>query len=367
MNMPLVEIHTADIHFGALDPRVQYEILTEQMLNKVRTIHFDAFFINGDLFEHKYMSNSDVVMYALLFVDDIVKLCVQNNATLVILHGTASHDADQLKLFYRYINSGADVRIVEQARFEDIKGTRVLCLPEESGKGYEYYENLLFFSGDYDMAVLHGTVKGSVHGADEADLDKNSPVFDIRCFQRCNGPILCGHIHTPGCYQNHIYYCGSPLRWKFGEEQEKGFMVCVYNPVSHQYYINFEPIQSFRYDTFDLDNMVNEDPKKVIDHILYLKSQGIDHIRIKFSSSNTTTDVVKQFFATRPNVVIKIDDSGFKQVVEDNQKISDKYEKYKYVTSDSMTPNQIMVQYVNQEKNEAFITVDEFIEILEKW
>ena len=40
-------------------------------------------FINGDLFHHKFMSNSDVIMYALLFVDEIVKLCIQNNATLV--------------------------------------------------------------------------------------------------------------------------------------------------------------------------------------------------------------------------------------------------------------------------------------------
>ena len=69
----LVEIHTADIHFGAMDPKTQYDILMKEMVQKVATIHFDAFFINGDLFHHKFMSNSDVIMYALLFVDEIVK------------------------------------------------------------------------------------------------------------------------------------------------------------------------------------------------------------------------------------------------------------------------------------------------------
>ena len=142
----LVEIHTADIHFGAMDPKVQYEILMEEMIKKLELIHFDAFFINGDLFHHKYMSNSDVIMYALLFVDEVVKLCIRNNATLVLLHGTYSHDADQLKLFYRYINSGVDIRIIEYMQFQNIKGTTVLCIPEEYDKGREYYEQALYYT-----------------------------------------------------------------------------------------------------------------------------------------------------------------------------------------------------------------------------
>ena len=53
----MIEIHTADLHFGAMDPKVQYEILTSQLTLKVRNLNFDAFFINGDIFHHKYMSN----------------------------------------------------------------------------------------------------------------------------------------------------------------------------------------------------------------------------------------------------------------------------------------------------------------------
>ena len=147
----LVEIHTADIHFGAMDPKVQYDILMEQMVKPLYSIRFDAFFINGDLFHHKFMSNSDVIMYALLFIDEIVKLCIRNNATLILLHGTYSHDADQLKLFYRYINSGVDIRIIEHIQFQDIKGTTVLCIPEEYGKGKEYYEQNLYYAQEYDI------------------------------------------------------------------------------------------------------------------------------------------------------------------------------------------------------------------------
>lgn len=365
VNQPLVEIHTADIHFGAMDPKVQYELLMERLVNKIAPIHFDAFFINGDLFHHKFMSNSDAVMYALLFVDEIAKLCRRNNATLVLLHGTYSHDADQLKLFYRYYGSGIDIRIVEHMQFEDIKGTKVLCIPEEYGKGYEYYENALFYSGDYDMVAMHGNIKGAIYGMNQADLNATkNPTFDIRCFHRCNGPILCGHVHVAGCYQNHIYYSGSPLRWKFGEEQDKGFIVCIYHPVSHQYYIHFETIESFRYDTINLDDMLKSEPKEIIEHIMYLKSQGIDYIKIRFSEVNATTDVIKQYFSNKTDIIIDVEDSGFKQTVQENQKNDDKFAEYNYILDNNMSPQEIFVQYVNQSKGETFITVDELVEIL---
>jgi len=365
VNRPLVEIHTADIHFGAMDPKIQYNLLMERMINKIRPIHFDAFFINGDLFHHKFMSNSDVVMYALLFVDEIVKLCIQNNATLVLIHGTYSHDSDQLKLFYRYINSGVDIRIVEHMQFEDIKGTRVLCIPEEYGKGKEYYENMLYYSGEYDMVAMHGNIKGAIYGMNQEDLNAaKNPTFDINSFAACNGPILCGHVHIAGCYENHIYYSGSPLRWKFGEEQDKGFIICVYQPMTHQYYIHFETIESFRYDTINLDDMLKSDPAEIIQHIMYLKSQGIDFIKIRFSEVNSTTDVIKQYFANKTNIIIDVEDSGFKQTVKDNQKNNDKFKEYEYVMDSNMNPHEIFVQYVNQAKGEQFISVDELVSIL---
>ena len=361
----LIEIHTADIHFGAMNPKVQYDILMEQMINEVRKIHFDAFFINGDLFHHKFMSNSDVIMYALLFVDEIVKLCIQNDATLVLLHGTFSHDADQLKLFYRYINSGVDIRIIEHMQFQNIKGTTVLCIPEEYGKGKDYYEQALYYTQDYDMAVLHGNIKGSIYGLDKANLDTvKSPVFDIDTFARCNGPILCGHVHIQGCFQNHIYYSGSPLRWQFGEEQEKGFLICLYDKLTHQYSIQFQPIQSFRYDTVNLDDMIDLDPKIIINHIIALKNKGIDFIKVRFKNASTSTDAVKQYFSTKQDIIIDVQDSGFIETIKENQKNNNKFSQYDYIFDNNMSEYEIFTKYVNQNKGEEFITSDELIKIL---
>ena len=93
----LIEIHLADLHFGAFNPKQQYDILMNQVYTKIDMIpHIDIISIDGDIFDHKVMSNSDTVLYATKFIDHLVYLANKKDATLVILGGTYSHDFDQL-------------------------------------------------------------------------------------------------------------------------------------------------------------------------------------------------------------------------------------------------------------------------------
>ena len=74
MRGTFVEAHIADIHFGALDPSVQYKILQEQFISKIRDLPLDIISINGDLFDKKFMANSDVITYATGFIADLVDI-----------------------------------------------------------------------------------------------------------------------------------------------------------------------------------------------------------------------------------------------------------------------------------------------------
>ena len=65
----LISANIADIHFGAMDPQTQYEILEKQFIETIEGLPLDMVTIAGDLFDHKAMSNSDMVMYANKFVD----------------------------------------------------------------------------------------------------------------------------------------------------------------------------------------------------------------------------------------------------------------------------------------------------------
>ena len=160
----LITAHIADIHFGSMNPKTQYEILEEQFINKLINLPLDAVVIDGDLFDHKAMANSDLIMYAVKFIETLVQKVIRpKQCTLVILAGTYNHDCGQLKLFYHYMTDPTvDVRVVENIQFEYIKNARILCIPELYGLDESIYRHYLFEQGVYDEVFMHGTIKGAV-------------------------------------------------------------------------------------------------------------------------------------------------------------------------------------------------------------
>lgn len=363
------EIHIADLHFGcAIEPQVEYKILSEQFLAPIQPIQFDIMSINGDFFDHKVMANSDVAMYGCMFAKDCVDMCREKGATLLIIMGTESHDAGQLKLFYHYMNDpSVDVRIIESARFEMIKGKRVLCLPEEYNMGADYYGQLLYYSGWYDSVYMHGTIKDSVYGAYKMDLNGDRAIFDLENFCYCKGPIISGHVHTPMCLRSHMYYTGSPLRYKFGEEEAKGFTVLVHNIDTGKYYYHFQEIQSFRYDTINLDHMCNSDPKDIVAYVKQLQLQGIHNIRLEFTVDSSVVNVLKNFYRTNPSIKIKDDrenrlSGSTSEVITD---VAGDDEKYSFLLDPDITEYDKLTRYINICKGFAYITTEELMEILE--
>ena len=367
----LVEVHISDIHFGALDPKYQYDILCEQMLNKLYDINFDIFSIDGDLFDHKFMSNSNVIMYACMFIDKVVNLCRLKNATLIILHGTLLHDADQLKLFYHYIEDPSiDIRIVENVQFEYIKGAKILCIPELYNRGEDFYNQYLLYSGDYDSVFMHGEIKGSIYNKNpEVGLNSTkSPVFTIEDFCNCRGPIISGHVHKAGCFNSYFYYNGSPYRWQFGEEEDKGFLIVLHNLDTHQHYVELQTIESFRYDTINLDYMLTRDPKEVISYIDNLQNNGIDFLRVEFEDVTDTTlsniNLIKKYYRNNNRVKINATIDRNKQYIQENKEVLDKYKEYDYILDNKLNDYDKLTQYINHKKGYEYLTVDELKTIL---
>ncbi len=375
----LTEVHIADIHFGvgAMSPKTQYEILKEQFIFKIQDINFDILSINGDLFDRKSMSNSDMVMYATMFIDEIVQLCKLKNATLVLIHGTKSHDSSQLKLFYHYLNEpNIDIRIIEETRFEYIKGGKFLCIPEEYGRDEEYYLNFLYNQAPYDGVFMHGNIQGAIYTQEEPELgSEKAPTFKVSDFRFSRGPIIAGHVHVPGCYEKYAYYCGSPYRWQFGEEQSKGFYIVLRDLNDGSHYTHFEEIISEKYVTISIDDLLMIDPKDAINYINDLKEKDkIDHIRLQFKnelndSTSTNLQLIKNFYRTNSSVKIHHKQKKKRAEVDkdsiDNE-VMEKYRGYEYIIDPSLSEYEILTHYINDNKGYEFITVDELMDILKE-
>lgn len=360
-----VEAHIADLHFGCIDPLTEYKILNEQFLNYIEQMNvLDIVSINGDIFDHKFMASSEAVIYAINFIQRLIDICKRKNITIILISGTGSHDADQLKLFTPFLNQGCNIYIIFEAQFIYVKGKRILCVPEMYNMGKKYYEDLMYYDGLYDSCYMHGSFVGAVIGKNQRDLDSNrEPVFDMQDFGNCKGPIISGHIHVHNCYKNDFHYCGCPIRYKFGEEEPKGFLILLHNLKSRKYIVHFEEIKSFRYDTINLDDMLTKDPKYIIDYINNLYSQGINHIRVVFTKQSPSIELIRRYYLNKNyiKVVTKFEEEKIK---EELQQMNQKYSQYDYLFDGNLSPEQKLVQYINQSEGSDYWTVDRFVDFM---
>lgn len=359
-----LQAHIADIHFGVMDPKTEYDILCEQFVNVIQQLRLDVISIDGDIFYRLMTGNSDAILYANLLVKQLVDKCIRDNTTLVIIAGTKQHDAGQLKIFYPYMNdSNLDIRIVENIRFEYIKGLRILCIPELYGVPEDVYQSYLFGSGLYDMCFMHGTIHGAVYG----DNVGQGRLFRIEDFCNCMGPIISGHVHTGGCFDKYFYYTGSPIRWSFGEEGEKGFLLVLYDMDSKYHYTYLQPIKSFRYDTIDIDDIIMSDPKDIIEYINGLKNQGINYIRLKCTSMADTDNnikVIKDYYKTDQTIKFKIEKmKGFEKqkLTEETEAL---YDKYSYIFDKSMSPYEILARYISDNSTDIIVSAKQIEDLV---
>lgn len=363
MRGTLIEAHIADIHFGAMDPQVQLNILRDQFLSKIAMIPtLDIVSINGDYFDKKYMANSNVIICANQFMFELVNLCRQRNTSIILIHGTESHDAHQLGLYYQYVEDPTiDFYIIETAQFITVKGKTILCIPEENNRGSEYY-NIMFSYREYDACYLHGTFVGSIYGANKPDLSARRPVFGIKDFWRCTGPIICGHVHLALCLEKHVYYCGSPMRWAFGEEQPKGFLILCHNLDTREYYIHMEEIISFQYVTVDVDALMMSDPRAIINYLEDMKAHGVDYVKLKIKS-NDYLPIIKDYFHASDWVSYDVVKTTLSV---DEEAMQSKYQGLDFLTDPSIDEFTKFVMYVNSQEGEGFITVEKLKQILKE-
>lgn len=362
-----ISVHIADLHFAAFSPSEQYKILHEQFINKIKTYpKIDCISVDGDIFDRKLMANSDGIYFASIFIDELVNIAREKNATLLLIHGTYSHDADQLKLFYHYMqDESVDVRIINNIQFENIKNARVLCIPELYGISEEFYYNILHCSGWYDSAFIHGTFENSVYNN---TVNVNGKLFTLQDFNMCTGLMIGGHIHKPGCFQKYFYYCGTPYRYKFGEEEDKGYLVVVQDLDTCYHYTHFECIDSAKYITVDLDNIISSDPKEVINYIDNLKAtRGIDYLKIKFKYpvEGSNKVIINNYYRNNNSTSVE-----FMDIMEEQKAKAEASGEIEsdlaFLLDDKMDDLEKFVKYVNIQEGSEFITVEKLKSILEE-
>lgn len=361
-----IQVHIADIHFGAIDPDQQYMILYEQFLKPIENLPFDILAIDGDLFDRKFVASSRAVEMAIKFVNKCAMLCEEKQATLILISGTESHEAGQLSLFRDLGNSVfIDCVVVERAMFVYSHGLKILCIPEEYGKGYDYYAPLL--NQVYDCVFMHGTIAGGVYGCNAEDLNARRPVFDIQSFAGCKGPIISGHVHEAMCLKDYMYYVSNPIRYKFGEEKPKGYGILVMSDKGHYY--QFMPITSFDYNTVTVQSANPDNIDGTIQYIESLKAATNGKLRVKLEGlSDMASKAVNQYFQQQSSdikIEMQRQEKDSQPAINTTDDILQKYSGMDYLMDPNLSSFNKLGRYINESVGYNFISEDELKNIYE--
>ena len=200
----------------------------------------------------------------------------------------------------------------------------------------------------------------------QAGNDASRKLFKPRDFDMCKGFMVGGHVHKPGCHSGYFYYTGCPYRWKFGEEEAKGFLITAHDLDTHQHYVHFQEIISKSYITISLDEIRQSNPKDLIEYINLLKKErGIDYLKIKFNIPVNGADkvILNNYYRNSPYTSLEFLDieEQRRQQLTEQSKID---EQLSFLLQDKISGIEKYVRFVNYKEGHEFVTVEQLTEIL---
>lgn len=233
-------VAAGDFHFG--NPRIKpdelYEKIKKYFYPEVLKSHLVL--LTGDTYDQLTTVNSSANRYVAKFIKDLFTMSAKFGIQIRILHGTYTHDRDQVAIFNSLMLPDTRAKVIDEIYAEEISDfrngnesitdkLRILYIPD----------NLPYKKSD--DVIIHARKVFSLVGWQKADLVLGHGTFshalpcDVEHGPACmytieqfediteeNAPIVMGHIHTPSRKKN-VYYCGSFERMSHGEEEPKGY------------------------------------------------------------------------------------------------------------------------------------------------
>ena len=369
----------ADIHWGAMNATELYDHL-QLVTEFIKLKSPDFVVICGDYFDYRLQLNSKTALTAIKWFDEFINICKNNNVKKVrLFKGTNEHDNNQLEVFRKYEKDDEFFKLfnvtTSEQLFPDLK---VIYCPDENMEISEYNEayskefiknnNIGFFHGNFDVIMP------------KIEIDRirkhhiKSMIYEYDRFSKLiNGPLISGHWHNPQEYKS-LYYIGSFDRWKFGEEEDKGFIYGEYNTDDFSYYIKriVNPMakkyitiiyENKNIKNIDDFNKIDRDIKDLLDkkcnvRVLYIVDEISDENLLNF-------EALQKLYKNK-NVVFTLKDLNKKKKIKErlNQKNNEiNSEEYNYILSKDVSEIPSIIQKYLKDKKD----VDLDLEVIKKY
>ena len=243
---------------------------------------------------------------------------------------------------------------------ELLPGLNVLYIPEEQVLDKsEYYSEYFNNIDKYDYIFGHGIVREvmkelcvHIDKVKENKKRKKPPVFNsVELSKICKGQIYFGHYHMNQEYDNKIFSISSFSRWRFGEEERKGYYMLECNPSKEKYkqlFIENTIADSYKSFSFGYNNDIFNDSielKKSLDNIdNILKLEPSKHMKFIFNipkdaeNPESTIKYIKEKLKYKDNIKIDIVHGYIDERTKiKKEKINEESLKYSFIFNKSMS------------------------------
>jgi DNA repair exonuclease SbcCD nuclease subunit len=350
----------ADIHFGSMKSDELYSQLQSRFIKILNKNRIDMVVFGGDMFHSIISLNYSTSQYVLLFMERVLDLCAKNGIKYVrIIQGTMSHDNNQLNNFRIYENrTDVNFKIFKTIGEEELpEGLKILYVPEEYMSDPEqYYAPYLTKQKYYDFIFGHGMFKEVSFTAKNQESEvtmSKAPIFDSKIFlNACKGPIYFGHIHIRTSIKKHIHYPGSFSRFKFGEEDDKGWYLSVYNVISHRYKHQFiVNSRAEKYNTITCILGADITPESLVHEITNMMNKA-EHVKLKMVIRDDTDcsyliAYLNNMYQNNPCVKLEIkNEFEFKQELFMDNAVNKIMDKYEFLKDSSFTHEEKIQKFI---------------------
>lgn len=310
----------ADIHIGAMSYDQTYEevlYIRDILKEYTRESLLDFIVIGGDFFDKQFYINDDFIKLAMR----LMTYLMASTKVLRVVYGTSSHDSDQYILFDALIKDIPSIlngfeynfKVITTVQEEELlPNMNVLYIPEEYVYNKsEYYKPFLETKNKYDYIFGHGMIYEAFKGKIKKEETENTsrrkaPIFSSgELAYACKGDVLFGHYHIHTEMKDNVSYVGSFSRWKFGEEEDKGFFQLSFDFEKSKYtksfVINEKALKyvTISYGYKDSVFESSKDMERTVENIMDKKEKyKIDMLKIVFNipvGYDATESLIKYF------------------------------------------------------------------------
>lgn len=356
----------ADIHFGAQSSMTDslYKNLHEYFIKPLKAKNPDIIVIAGDYYHTKLSVSSVEAQFAINFMRELRDAFP--SAAILVIHGTETHDMNQLNVFKSMIND--NFKVYDKFTVDIVKGMKLLIIPEEYYPDKSVYDEVLNPTEKYDWVFFHGLFSHAGSYATKVGNKFNKICFSTTDFSNnVYGRVTGGHIHDP-IVKDNVDYCGSFDTWIFGESPTKGFRYYEYDNSSKTVLVNefIENLGNHSYVTVNFKDLDCNDIDKLVEDIAE-RSSKVDWLRIKVFRNDRISDSEIQNLVSVsmkfPNVVLLKESVGVsKEKTEEEQK-ADIERKNRISEYENLSFNQITKKFA-KDKFGISVSDDQIAEVL---